>query len=43
MKKSLAASTAPASDDAGAAADEEGEPVSTPQMEARHDEASGSK
>ena len=43
MNKSLAPSAAPASDTAGAAANEGGESAPTPQTEARHDEASGSK
>jgi hypothetical protein len=43
MKKSLAASAAPASDGAGAADGEDGDSSLPPQKKAQHDEAGGSK
>ena len=43
MKKSLAASAAPASESAGAAVGEDDESAPPPQKKARHDEAGGSK
>ena len=43
MKKSLAASAAPTSESAGAAAVDVDESVPLPQKRARHDEAGGSK
>ena len=43
MKKSLAASAAPASGSAGAAEGDDGDSSPLPQKEAQHDEAGGSK